>query len=402
MSMLKKIKNFNLGDRIVDVYDKLEQAGITHWPVQATALGYYCILGLVPFLALAFTIAKSFGLEQALSQAINSFFAKFEGQDELLSKLKASADNAIAQFFNNYSDAILVLVAMGLIFWSSFRVLTVLEASLGSIFGYQPPRRVIHRLLDYFLVMIIVPMVLVAGGSVNLALATSDNSSWQLLEYLDPSGHFSSVFVMISPYLMWWFLMSWTFAYFSRGLVRWPERLLGGFICGVVFQVFQTFYLRIMYSLTSYETVYAGFAAIPLFMIWLYISWMIVFGGAELTRRLSDYFASGRNLLTLVRPATWTNTLELSRLVLSETIKNYQAEPAGGPTSIRQLSRSTGAPLPALGAVINRLLAVDLLVRISGPSGGDGPTFLPARSPELLTEQYITEALERGPIMVYN
>lgn len=207
---------------------------------------------------------------------------------------------------------------------------------------------------------------------------------------------------MISPYLMWWFLLSWSYAYFSRGLVRWPERLLGGFITGVVFQIFQTFYLNIMYSLTSYVAVYVGFAAIPLFMIWLYISWMIVFSGAELTRRLSDYFAARKNLFTLVNPATWLNTLDLSRRVLAEIIKNYQAVPAGGPTSFRQLSRGTGAPLPALGAVINRLLAVDLVVRISGPTDGEGPSFLPARSPELLTDQYVREALERGPLMVYN
>ena len=276
----------------------------------------------------------------------------------------------------------------------------VSSGGLGSTFGYQPPRRVIHRLLDYFTVMVIVPMVLVAGGSVNIFLAGL-KENWEIPGWIDPSALFS-IFVIISPYLMWWLLLSWAYGYFSRGLVRWRERLLGGFFTGLIFQVFQTFYINIMFALTSYSAIYTSFAAIPLFMIWLYASWMIVLSGAELTRRLSDFFTSGRYLFKLNAPPTWRGTVELSKLVLAEIVKNYQTEPAGGPTSFHQLSQRTEAPLSALGAVINRLLAVDLVVRISGPTTVGGPSFLPARSPDLLTSQYITEALENGTMAVYN
>lgn len=425
LKFINKVRNFHLGDWCGEVYDKLEQAGITHWPVQASALGYYCILGLVPFLALCFAVARSFGLEESLSKAIDSFFIKFSDINkyvaktaeeaasldpaevsepnqvvDLIENLRANLDNIINNFFSNYSGGLMAFVALGLIFWSGYRILTLLEVSLGSIFGYQPPRRLIHRFMDYFTIMVIVPMVLVAGGSINIILAGLKDS-WNLPNWLDPSA-LVSVFVIISPYLMWWLLFSWAFAYFSRGLIRWPERLLGGFITGLVFQVFQTFIIFIIFSLTSYNAIYTGFAFIPLFLIWIYTSWMIVLSGAELTRRLSDYFVTRRNLLNLVSPATWLNTVELSKQVLREIIKNYQSEPIGGPTSFRRLSRSTGAPLPALGAVINRLLAVDLVVRISGPTAEDGPTFLPARSPELMTDQYIIEALEKGFITVYN
>lgn len=397
------VKNFHLGDRLMEYYDKLEQAGIIHWPVLAAALSYYCILGLVPFLALCFAVAKSFGLEKALSGSIDNFFIKFEERDEIREMtlwLRNTIDDVIGNFISNYSGGLLAFVALGLIFWAGYRLLTLLESGLGSIFGYQPPRRVIHRLLDYFTVMVIVPMVMVAGGSVNIFLAGL-KETWEIPGWIDPSA-LLSVFVIISPYLMWWLLLSWAYGYFSRGLVRWRERLTGGFITGLIFQVFQTFYINIMFALTSYSAIYTSFAAIPLFMIWLYASWMIVLSGAELTRRLSDFFTTGRNLFQMAPPATWCGTVELSRLVLDEIIKNYQAAPTGGPTNFHQLSRGTGASLSALGAVINRLLAVDLVVRISGPTAEDGPSFLPARSPDLLTAQYVTEALESGTMAVYN
>ncbi len=402
LSYLKKLKNLHLNDRMVDMYNKLEQAGIIGWPVQATALSYYCILGVLPFLALCFALARTFGLEEILSKTVNGYFSSLQGQEQaVLGPMKTIVEDLISNFFANYSGSLMVFVALGVIFWSGYRILTLLEAVFGSIFGYHPPRRVIHRIMDYFTVMVIVPLVLVAGVTVNFYLTGLLSSRWDIPWSIDPS-RFASVFVIISPYLMWWLLLSWAYAYFSRGLVRWRERLLGGFIAGLVFQMFQVFYLRIMFALTSYSAIYLSFAAIPLFMIWLYTGWVIVLGGGELTRRLSDFFATGRNLFSLVIPATWCNTLELTNQVMHELIKNYQAEPVGGPTSFRQLSRATGAPMPALGAVINRLLAVDLVVRISGPTVDEGPSFLPARSPGQLTDEYVREALEAGPVIVYN
>lgn len=397
MPFMKKLKYMDLRKTLSEAYDKLEQAGIVSWPVQGVALGYYCILGLVPFLALCFAIAKSFGLEAALLEAIERNFATFQGQEEVLAWVKSFTDNFISTYFRgeNYSAIVMVFVALGVIFWSAYRILSLMETVFGEIFGYHPSRRVIHRLLDYFTAMVIVPMVLVAGGAVNvilIGLAKSDltnplgiNPSW-ILSYA----------VILSPYILWWMLLSWIYAYFSRGLIRWRERLLGGFVTGLVFQFFQSFYINIMLTLTDYSPIYASFAGIPLFMIWLYISWIIVLGGGELTRRLSDFLTAGLNFFYLVPPATWNNTLALSREVLNEICRKYQAEPMGSATSFRHLSRTTKAPMSRLGSVITRLMAAGLIVRMSGPGLEDGPSFLPARCPEQLTDEFVTQALANG------
>ncbi|UQZ88517.1 hypothetical protein C4J81_04575 [Deltaproteobacteria bacterium Smac51] len=391
----KKLKDMAIGQQIMEAYDKLEQAGITRWPVQSVAISYYCILGIVPFLALCFAIAKSFGLETALVNAINSYFATFEGQDEILGQLKNFADNLIA----NYSGSLMAFVALALIFWSGYRILVLLETVFGKIFGYHPPRRAIHKIMDYFTVMVIMPLILVASGGVNIFLTGLATSSWPIPFDINPSG-FISALVIISPYIMWWMVLSWAYAYFSRGLMRWKERLIGGFITGCVFQLFQTFYLKIMFALSSYNAIYGSFAAIPLFMIWLYASWMIVLGGGEVTRRFSDLFTTGRHFSSLVEPATWRNTVGLALKVMHIINRNYQATPQGGNTSFRFLSRETGADMPSLGEVINRLLAVNLISRISATSSDEGPRFIPSRSPDQLTDEYIYEALETGLIEI--
>jgi membrane protein len=381
----------SIDDKLIEIYDRLEQAGITLWPVQATALSYYCILGVVPFLALCFAIAKSFGLEEALLNAINSYFATFEGQGAILSQLRTFADNLIS----NYSGGLMAFVALALIFWSGYRILGLLEMVFGTIFGYHPPRRPLHKAVDYFAVMTIMPLVLVAAGGVNVYLTGLSSANWHIPLNINLS-RFTSALVVMSPYLLWWLVMSWTYGYFSRGLARWRERLIGGLIAGVAFQLFQTFYLKIMFAISSYNAIYGSFAAIPLFMIWLYTGWVIVLGGGEVTRRFSDLFATRRYFFSLPEPATWRNTVILALDVMHIVIANYEASPKGDSTSFRALSQKPSSPMPALGQVINRLLAVGLIARVSAGGAGEGPRFIPSRSPGQLNDEFIYEALETG------
>ena len=126
------------------LFAALRQLGAGRWPLRATALSFYSILGVVPFLALCFAIAKSFGLEQALTTALNEFFTTFEGQEEVLGRMRGFADNLIG----NYSGGVMAFVAIGLIFWSGFKILLYLESALDAIYGYHPPRKTIHPPVD--------------------------------------------------------------------------------------------------------------------------------------------------------------------------------------------------------------------------------------------------------------
>jgi len=398
-------KNFSLADKVMNIYNKLEQAGIVNWPVQAAALSYYCLLGLVPLLALCFTVAKSFGLETALAEAINRYleFASPEVQAYVFARLKNFADNLIS----NYSGSVMAFVALGLIFWSGCRILLLMETAFGEIFGFHPPRRVSHRLLDYFTVLVIMPLLLMAAVTTNILFTGLIHRNWAMPFGINPTG-FISLVAVVFPYIMWCLVMSWAYAYFSRGLVRWLECLAGGLVSGLVFQFFQTFYLKIMFDISDYNAIYGSFALVPLLLIGLYISWHIVLGGGELTRRFSDSITTGQGFLRLTAPPTWRGTLELSTLVLELVTANFQAEPTlvlelvtanfqaepvGRPTSFRQLSRSLKAPMPVLGSVVNRLLHVGLLLRVSSPGPEPGPAFMPAAGRPLAAD-YTREVLE--------
>jgi membrane protein len=152
-----------------------------------------------------------------------------------------------------------------------------------------------------------------------------------------------------------------------------------------------------MFDLSDYNAIYGSFALVPLLLIGLYISWHIVLGGGELTRRFSDFITTGQGFFRLTTPPTWRGTLELSDRVLKLVAANYRVEPVGRPTSFRQLSRSLKEPMPVLGSVINRLLHAGLLLRVSSSDSEPGPAFLPALpSDRPMAEGYARETLETG------
>jgi membrane protein len=373
-------------DSLFDLYKRIDESGLTNWPLLAAALSFYSALAVVPILAICFALAKSLGLEESLYLALSDNFA---GQEVVMKMLIGFAENLI----QNFSGSLLVFSALAFIFWSVHGLLWQLEVNFSKIFGYLSNRTALHRATDYLTIMMFIPFFLVAAGSINIYIASFNHSTFPIFKIeLQP---FLSTAMVVSPVLIWWLILSWTYAYFSRGIIRWRERLIGGFLTGLIFQIFQKFYLKIIISITSYNAIYGSFAVVPLFMVWLYISWLIVIFGAELTRRLADKFISGLKFATILPPVTFEELKFLSVTIMESIISSYKDVSDPKPTGVITLAKRLKIPLPHLGRAINSLQNAGLLTRIAVVDTEDGPAFLPATAPENLTKEIICQALER-------
>ncbi|MDR0549992.1 MAG: YihY/virulence factor BrkB family protein [Deltaproteobacteria bacterium] len=373
-------------DKIYELYQKLDKSGLLGWPLLAAALSYYSALAVVPILAICFALAKSLGLEDALKLALSE---NFSGQEALLSILTGFAQNLV----NNFSGSVLVFTALGFIFWSVHGLLWQLELFFSHVYGYLSQRSAIHRATDYLTIMLVIPIFLVAAGSINILLTSLEGyklHAWLQLR-LQP---INAKLMNVSPALIWWLVLSWTYSYFSRGIIGLKERLIGGLTTGIIFQIFQKTYLKVIISITSYNAVYGSFAMVPLFLLWLYISWLIVIGGGELTRRLADYFTSGLKPNAILVPLSINELIILGQKIIGLIVANFENEKVKSPTSIIFLAREMKIPIPHVGRAINALQAAGLLSRVASAEAVDGPSFLPASSPANLTPEKVREALE--------
>jgi membrane protein len=373
-------------DKIFVLYLRVDKSGLLAWPLLAAALSFYSALAVVPILAICFALAKSLGLEDALKMALSE---NFSGQDPVLKYLTQFAENLIA----NFSGTVLVFTALGFIFWSIHGLLWQLEVFFSRVYGYLSQRSPIHRATDYLTIMLVIPIFLVAAGSINLLLASLEGfefNDW-VRKQLQP---LNATLMYVSPFLIWWLVLSWTYAYFSRGIIGWKERLIGGLVTGIVFQLFQKTYLKVIISITSYNAVYGSFALVPLFLLWLYISWLIVICGGELTRRLADFFNSGLPPMSILDPLSIKDLIALSVQAVAIVVANFESEKAQSPTSITGLAKEMKKPIPYVGRAINALQAAGLLTRVAAAEAVDGPSFLPAISPARLTPEKVRLALE--------
>lgn len=374
-------------DNLLDLYKRIEESGLTNWPLLAAALSYYSALSVVPILAICFAIARSVGLEEALWRSLSENFA---GQDAILNTLSQFAENLI----KNFSGSLLVFSALAFIFWSVHGLLWQLEVNFSKIFGYLSNRSAIHRATDYLTIMMVIPFFLIAAGSINLFFASFDASGIFPFELELKPLH--STLMVIFPVLVWSLILSWTYAYFSRGIIRWRERLIGGFIAGLIFQLFQRVYLNVIISITSYNAIYGSFAVVPLFMVWLYISWLIVIFGGEITRRLADFFLSGLRFSTILTPVSWAELKTLSITIMEKIVAAYENPDQPKPTGILTLARVLKRPLPHLGRAVNCLQSAGLVTRVASPETDEnGPCFLPSIAPDRLTPEVICQALEK-------
>jgi membrane protein len=375
-------------DYLQDVYRRLEESGLTNWPLLAAALSYYSALAVVPILAICFALAKSMGMEEALWQALSE---NFGGQEAILTTITKFAENLI----RNFSGSLLVFTALAFIFWSVHGLLWQLEVNFSKIFGYFSNRTALHRATDYLTIMMVIPFFLVSAGSINLFLASFDISGVLPFAALEIKP-FHAITIIVFPVIIWSLVLTWTYAYFSRGVIRWPERLIGGFIAGLIFQIFQKFYLKIIISITSYNAIYGSFAVVPLFMVWLYISWLIVIFGGEFTRRLADYFLTGLRFSAILTPVSWGELKELCANIMEKVISAYEDPETPKPSSILTLARSLQKPLPHLGRAINFLQSAGLVTRVASTNSEDyGPCFLPGAPSACLTREKIFHALEK-------
>jgi membrane protein len=131
--------------------------------------------------------------------------------------------------------------------------------------------------------MLIVPVLFVAAGSVTVLLTTRIAAMVESLAFLGYAGTAIIFLVKLAPYAVIWVLFTFMFAFMPNTKVAFKSALWGGIVAGTIYQLAQLTYIKFQLGVSSYGAVYGSFAALPLFLVWLQLSWLIVLFGAEIS-----------------------------------------------------------------------------------------------------------------------
>jgi membrane protein len=244
--------------------------------LRASALTFYSLLSIVPVVAMAFGVAKGFGLEKLLEAQL---LDKFEGQPEMAERILGFARTLL----DNTKGGAIAGVGIVVLFWSVIKVLGNIEGSFNDIWGIKKARTLGRKLTDYLSVMMISPVLLIIASSATVLLTTQITAMVETLAFLGRAAGVIIFLLRLLPYTVIWLLFTFMYVFMPNAKVQLKSGLWGGIVAGTIYQIAQFAYIKFQIGVSGYGAIYGSFAALPLFLAWLQLSWLIVLFGAEIS-----------------------------------------------------------------------------------------------------------------------
>lgn len=334
---------------------------------KASALSFYTLLSIVPILAVAFGIAKGFGFDHSLE---NQIMETFYQQKDLATKVITFAKSMLEQT----QGSLIAGVGALMLFWTSFGLLGNLEKALNAIFGASGERPITRRIIDFLPLLIFLPFFFVASSSATFLIITKTvelTEKWGFYQSIKPFIYLLYYSLLIS---LSWLLLAFVYIYLPNRKPHYSSIIAASLIAGISFQAAQWGYIHLQVFLTSYNAIYGSFAAIPLFLLWLQVSWLLVLSGAEIASVLAS---------PTQKEQTGQTVASQEELLLALCLLTSQKADAKSPLQgITSIGEELGISENQATLLVKLALENQLLVESNG-------TYFPARSISLVKPEEI-------------
>jgi len=249
--------------------------------IKASALTFFSILSVIPMVALGFGIAKGFGMQDELRAQI---IMQFHNEEQVMAWILDFANTMLEQASGGWIAG----VGIALLFYTVGQLLSYVETTFNSIWKVEETRAWYRQVTDYLAIIFLLPIVLIASSSVTVLATTRLNdllSKSDILEGLKPVVSF---LIQLIPYILLCALATAAFLVMPNTRVKFRPAAVSGLVTGVALQVLQVLYVESQMGISKLGTLYGSFAAIPLLMIWVQMSWVVMLVGAQLSYYLQN------------------------------------------------------------------------------------------------------------------
>jgi membrane protein len=352
--------------------------------MRASSLTFYTLLSIVPVAAMFFGVAKGFGFEKRLE---NELFDRFPGQEEVLGQVINFSNSLLEQTRGGLIAGIGLLV----LFWSVLKVLGHIEMALNDIWEIKKQRSWGRKFSDYLSIMLISPILVLMSGSVTVFITTHVTQITQKVALLGVLSPLISFLLKFGPYVLIWALFTILYIIMPNTKVNFKAGLLGGVIAGTLYQIAQGAYISFQIGAAKYNAIYGSFAALPLFLMWVQISWWIVLFGAELSfaNQNVDTYEYEPDSFKVSSGFKKLLTLQITHLLIKKFANGDK------PLTDIQISDQLEMPIRLVHNILFDLVESGLVSETRTKADKEF-AYQPARDINKLTIQYVLEALEQS------
>ena len=346
---------------------------------KASALTYSTLLAIVPILAVVFAIARGFGY----SKYIEVWFR------DALSSQPQTADIIIG-FVNSYlvhtKSGIFLGIDLLFMLYTVLMLVSNIEEAFNEVWQVKKSRSVFRTFTDYLAMFFVFPILIVISSGISIFLATVADSMPDFLML----GSAVRTLIDLTPYVLMSLLFIALYIFMPNTKVKLSSVIVPGILAGIAMQGLQFVYIHSQIFLSSYNAIYGSFAALPLFMLWMQISWTICLFGAELcyTNQNLDYYDYDANAGEI----SHRYRLMLCALLMSRICKRF-AE-GRKPYSLLELRKETNIPIRFVNDLLYELIDANLLIEVTSDEKGEESRFMPSEDLSNLTLGTMIDRLE--------
>ena len=347
--------------------------------VQAAALTYSTLLAIVPIVAVVFAIARGFGYSKYIEVWFRDVFSS-----------QPQVADVIIGFVNSYlvhtKSGIFLGVGLLFMLYTVLMLVSNIEETFNKIWQVKHKRSIFRTFTDYLAMFFLFPILIVVSSGLSIFIATMADRLPDVLLL----GTAVRKLLDLSPYILMSLLFIGLYVFMPNTHVKVKNAIVPGILAGIAMQWLQFFYIHSQIWMTGYNAIYGSFAALPLFMLWVQISWTICLFGAELTYTSQnlDYYAYDVRTFDV----SHRYRLMLAALLMSRICRRF-ADGQRAPTA-DELRQETGVPIRAVNDLLYKLVEARLLLEVSNDEKGVSVRYIPSESLDNLNLGVMIDRLE--------
>lgn len=313
----------------------------------ASSLTFTTLLSIVPLITVALTLISAFPVFSAMTRHIEQFI--FDNM------LPESAD-AIAAYTEQFTSSAAKLTAVGIIFLAvtAIMMLMTIDHAFNEIWRVLRPRPLLQRIFIYWTLLTVGPLLIGASLSLTSWLVSL---SMGLVSDIPGAG---VALLKIAPVVLTSLALAMLYVAMPNRRIALKDALLGGLLAGVAFEAMKRGFAFYITQFPTYKLVYGAFATVPVFLLWIYLSWLVVLFGAVVVAVLPEW----RERAGQARPAPGSDffdALQILRIL-------WQSQQNGEVVVLSRLHGAVKVRVERIEAILEAMLGAAWVSR-AAPSG---------------------------------
>ena len=333
--------------------------------LRAMSLVYTTLLSLVPLLAVGFSVLKGFGVHNQIEPMLLHLLSPLGSQGVDITKY-------IISFVDNIKVGILGVMGIALLFYTVVTLIQKIERAFNSTWHISEYRGLAQRISDYLSIIMVGPVLIFSALAMTATITSS--SAVTAINNIQPFGYLFGFVGAVLPYIL--VIVAFTFIYMliPNTRVKFRSALVGGVIAGILWETTGWLFASFVAGSSNYTAVYSGFAILIIFMIWLYLSWLILLTGSS----IAYYHQHPESITKSNQPLTLScqQKEKIALLVMFRIASHFHHNKT--PWTLETLAENLNLSIESLSDVLKALEKNKIII----PNSGKIISYFPAQSLE--------------------